>query len=183
MTESSPHDSGHNSPAQSLQSEDEPAVAPELPDEGRLLGVDFGTVRIGLALCDESQRWVTPLDTYNRRNLRSDAAHFASLVKQDGVAGIVVGLPIHCDGKESQKSKEVRQFCVWLSEATGVPVTQFDERFTTAEARRLLDERPMSAKKKKKKLDGVAAHLILSHFLDSARHCDHEPSGLDDQPT
>lgn len=178
MTEGSQNDSERSEVPPPLE------IHPDImPEQGRLLGVDFGTVRIGLALCDESQRWVTPLDTYNRRNLRLDAAHFASLVTNEGVAGIVVGLPIHCDGKESQKSKEVRQFCIWLSDATSVPVTQFDERFTTAEARRLLDERPMSAKKKKKKLDGVAAHLILSHFLDSTRKFGQQSAGLDDQPT
>ncbi len=153
-----------------------------LPANGRLLGVDFGTVRIGLAMCDESQNWVTPLDTYSRRNERLDGAHFANLSKAESLVGIVVGLPIHCDGKESQKSHEVRKFCHWLRGVTNLPIAHYDERFTTAEARRLLGERTLSAKAKKQKLDGVAAYLILSHYLESNRNSPSPAGGLDDAP-
>ena len=143
-----------------------------LATEGRIVGVDFGTVRIGLASCDPSQRWVTPLDTYNRRNERLDGQFFCKLANEEAPVGWVLGLPIHCDGKESKKSKEVREFAVWLKELTSLPVAFFDERFTTAEAKRLLREADLSHAKRKKTIDRLAAHLILTHFLDSQRSGD-----------
>ncbi|MEO8269675.1 MAG: Holliday junction resolvase RuvX, partial [Aureliella sp.] len=84
---------------------------------------------------------------------------------QEQLVGWIVGLPIHCSGDESQKSAEARQFAAWLGERTGLPVALFDERFTTAEARQLLNETDLSPKKRRQRLDGMAAHLILSHYL------------------
>lgn len=138
-----------------------------LPEEGRLGGIDFGTVRLGLATCDPSQQWVTPYDTYQRRNVRLDGEFFIELAKKEHLVGWVIGLPIHCDGKESQKSKEVRTFAKWLNELTHLPYLFYDERFSTREARRLLQDTGLSSSQKKQKLDRLAAHLILSHFLDS----------------
>ena len=157
------------------------ATPAELPTAGRLGGVDFGTVRVGLAVCDPSQHWVTPLETYQRRREALDAAYFVHLSKQEQIVGWVVGLPIHCDGQESQKSTEARRFAQWLSKLTSKPVALFDERFTTAEARRLLQQAELSPAKRKKRLDRVAAHLILSHYLESRhRSSSGNPLGLDD---
>ena len=148
-----------------------------LPIQGRLAGIDFGSVRIGLALSDPSQNWVTPLATYTRCGERQDINYFLRLVSQEQLVGWVIGLPIHCSGDESQKSAEARR---WLGEQTNLPVALFDERFTTAEARQLLNQTQLSPQKKRQRLDGLAAHLILTHFL-AARGC--SPSGnagLDD---
>ncbi len=81
-----------------------------LPVSGRLLGIDFGTVRIGVAISDANQKIASPLETYTRRNAKLDAEHFTKLVKQESVVGIVVGLPVHMSGDESKKSLEVREF-------------------------------------------------------------------------
>ncbi|MCA9127793.1 MAG: Holliday junction resolvase RuvX [Planctomycetales bacterium] len=140
-----------------------------LPSIGRLAGLDYGSARIGIAICDPSQTWISPLETYSRRNAKLDGEFFGRLVEEEALVGFVVGLPIHCDGKESQKSAEARSFGTWLTDLTGLPVVLFDERFTTSEARQLLAQHAGSGKKKRKKLDGLAAHLILSHFLDSSR--------------
>jgi putative holliday junction resolvase len=141
----------------------------DLPTEGRLAGIDYGSVRVGIATCDPSQRWVTPYDTYQRRNDKLDAAFFIELARREAVQGWVLGLPIHCDGKESQKSTEVRRFAEWLEAATDLPFALFDERFTTAEARHLLRDASLSSTKKKKQLDRLAAHLILTGFIESRR--------------
>jgi len=146
-----------------------PSFCEELPTSGRLLGIDYGTVRIGLAMCDESQRWVTPLDTYHRSNLKQDERFFSDLITREQVRGIVLGLPIHSDGRESQKSQEVRQFQVWLAGLSEVPSIFQDERFTTAEAQRLMKAAGLKHAKRKKHVDRLAAHLILEHFLES-RH-------------
>ncbi|MCC6508357.1 MAG: Holliday junction resolvase RuvX [Pirellulaceae bacterium] len=145
-------------------------ISEELPEAGRLLGIDYGTVRMGLAMCDESQRWVTPLDTYHRRNERLDEQFLSQLISKELIRGIVIGLPIHSDGAESQKSREVRDFHLWLARFTDVPCVFQDERFTTAEATRLLREAGLNHEQRKKRVDRLAAHLILDHFLESRRH-------------
>lgn len=155
-------------------------ISEDLPDSGRLLGIDYGTVRIGLAMCDESQRWVTPLDTYNRRNARLDEKFLGALVERENICGVVMGLPIHSDGAESQKSREVRDFHLWLARFIDVPCVFQDERFTTAEANRLLREAGLNHEQRKKRVDRLAAHLILEHFLESRRHRAGHLSPLDD---
>lgn len=142
----------------------------QVPREGRLGGIDYGTVRIGIATCDPSQTWATPYDTYACRSPALDDAYFRDLVASQNLVGWVIGLPIHCDGQESQKSKEVRKFAERLANATSLPCCFYDERFSTREARRLLQDSGLGHQKKKSRLDRLAAHLILSHFLDS-RSC------------
>lgn len=152
----------------------------ELPRQGRLAGVDFGTVRIGLAICDPSQSWVTPYDTYLCRNPRLDASYFQMMATREQLVGWVLGLPIHCDGNESRKSGEVRRFAEWLAELSKLPIALFDERFTTAEAKKLLRDSGLSRQKRKKSLDRLAAHLILSHFLESRDKIDRPNMPLED---
>src|SRR5438128_2108490 len=97
----------------------------------RLLGVDFGTVRIGLAITDPDLRIASPLATYARKGAEEDQRFFRRLAEEEEVGGIVLGLPIHLDGREGEKAREARQFGQWLVRATGLPVTFWDERFTT----------------------------------------------------
>jgi putative holliday junction resolvase len=154
-----------------------------LPDVGKLAGIDYGTVRVGIATCDPSQRWVTPFGTYVRRNDALDGEYFANFAIRESIQGFVIGLPIHCDGKESQKSAEVRRFAEWLESVTDLPFALYDERFTTAEARQLLREVGLSSAQKKKQLDRLAAHLILTGFIDSRRHRVSQNEAIDDAGT
>jgi putative holliday junction resolvase len=150
------------------------------PNHGRLASIDFGTVRIGIAICDPSRTWTGPLDTYTRRNEVMDRDYFQRLADRESITGWVIGLPIHCDGNESQKSKEVRDFADWLSTWTNLPYRFFDERFTTRLANRLLGAAELTRKKKKAKIDRVAAHLILEGYLEADRHGSNAPpQGLD----
>lgn len=169
-------------PSQDEEIEDpdrQPGIQMEIPQEGKLAGVDFGTVRVGIAICDPSQQWATPLETYQRRNEKLDKNWFQQLCKEESIAGWVIGLPVHCDGQESQKSQEVRKFAGWLQTISGLPYALYDERFTTAEARNLLNQSTMSGKKKKQQVDQIAAYLILSHFLGN-RSSDAASRGLED---
>jgi putative holliday junction resolvase len=152
----------------------------DLPKDGRIAAIDYGSVRHGIAICDPSQHWVTPFDTYVRRNEKLDREFFASFVKREMVQGFVIGLPIHCDGKESQKSEEVRKFCDWLGKVTELPMALYDERFSTAEARTLLRDSGLTSAQKKERLDRLAAYLILSGFLESRRRGDSQNEALDD---
>ncbi|MFO0939216.1 MAG: Holliday junction resolvase RuvX [Pirellulales bacterium] len=138
-----------------------------LPKQGRLAGIDFGNARIGVSTCDPTQNFVTPLETYNRRNDRLDSQYFQQLATSEQLVGWVIGLPIHCDGKESQKSNEARSFAVWLTELTGLPHTFYDERFSSKEARVLMYDTGWTPKQKKKNVDRLAAYLILKHFLEA----------------
>jgi putative holliday junction resolvase len=89
---------------------------------GRLAGVDYGTVRIGVAVTDADQKFASPLENYTRRGEAADAKFFQRLAQEERIISFVVGLPVHLDGYESQKSLEARKFGDWLSQTTGVPV-------------------------------------------------------------
>jgi putative Holliday junction resolvase len=147
-----------------------------IPTKGRLAGIDFGSVRIGISICDTEQNFVNPLETYCRRNERLDSEYFGKLARDENLVGWVVGLPIHCDGNESPKSLECRAFGNWLTEKTGLPHTLYDERYSSKEARRLMWDTGWSPKKKKKNLDRMAAYLILEHFLQARKFQDMPPT-------
>jgi len=138
----------------------------ELP--GRVAGIDFGTVRIGIALSDPGRTIATAKENYTRRGGDADARHFRRLAAEEEVALFVVGLPIHLDGRESEKSIEARQFGRWLGEVTGVPVEFFDERFTSVEAEQLLLGAKLTSKRRKRRLDMIAAQIMLSAYLESS---------------
>lgn len=140
-----------------------------VPREGRLAGVDYGTVRIGISVCDPGQRLASPFENYTRRTRELDAAYFKKLVADERLAGLVVGLPIHTDGNESQKSREARQFAAWLGEITGLPVQLYDERYTSALAEQYLAQGELTKKKRKARLDMLAAQILLASFLESDR--------------
>ena len=132
-----------------------------------MAGVDFGTVRIGIAVSDFSQTIASPLEVYTRRNEELDAKYFLELMEREQVLGFVVGLPVHLSGDASQKSREAVLFGEWLRKLTSVPVTWFDERFTTLMARELLNQGAMSGKKRKAQLDKLAAQILLAAFLEA----------------
>lgn len=135
--------------------------------KGRLLGVDYGTVRVGLAVSDADRIIASPLETYPRRDAKADAAYFAKLVKAERIVGLVVGLPLHTGGEEGVKAKEARDYVRWLGDATGLPVVMWDERCTTAAAEDALWDAGLSHKKRKDRRDRVAAQIILQGYLDA----------------
>jgi putative Holliday junction resolvase len=134
---------------------------------GRLLGVDYGDVRVGLAVSDPDRILASPLATYTRRDAESDAAYFRQAVKAEEIVGIIVGLPLHTDGREGLKAKEAREFGGWLGTVTGLPVDFADERFTTVFAESALWNAGLTHKKRKERRDRVAAQLLLQTYLDA----------------
>ncbi len=134
----------------------------------RLLGVDYGTVRVGLAVSDPEHRIASPLTTYERRGRQGDEPYFRKLVEEEEVGRIVVGLPVHTDGHEGQKAAEARKFGAWLAEVTGLPVTYYDERFTTVEAEGFLLAAGLTNKRRKARRDRVAAQILLQSYLDAS---------------
>ena len=104
------------------------------PVSGRIAGIDYGTVRIGVAITDRDQLLASPYANYNVRGRDKDADWFREFAEQERVAYFVVGLPVHLSGDESQKSIEAREFGDWLRGVTGRPVQYFDERYTSKHA-------------------------------------------------
>ncbi len=155
-------------------------MSDQFPTVGRLAGIDFGTVRIGIAISDQNQTLASPFENYQVRTDRLDAKYFEAFNNEEQIKGFVVGLPVHNSGDESEKSKQAREFGRWLTEVTRRPVKFFDERFTTAMARELMQEANLSPKQRKKRLDKIAAQIILASYLESDRK-DAVNQALDDQ--
>jgi putative Holliday junction resolvase len=139
------------------------------------LGVDYGDVRVGLATSDPDRKIAFPLTTYSRAGQARDAAFFSALVKEEAVVGLVVGLPVHLDGREGIKAAAARAFGEWLGAATGLPVVYFDERFSTAQAEAALWDAGLTHKRRKSRRDRVAAQIILQAYLDAG--CPADPAG------
>jgi putative Holliday junction resolvase len=152
------------------------------PTPTRLLGVDFGTVRVGLAVSDPDRKLAFPLEVYERRSRDADAAFFRALVQREEVAGLVVGLPVHLDGREGEKAVAARAFGAWLTEVTGLPVTFCDERFTTVQAESALWEAGLTHKRRKQRRDKVAAQMLLQGYLDAGCPAETPLEPLDDPP-
>ena len=148
--------------------------SPILP--GRIGGVDYGAVRIGVAISDPGRVLASPLENYTRRTPELDAKHFQQLAVEETIVLWVVGLPVHLDGRESPKSLEARCFGEWLAQVTGVPVEFYDERFTSSEAEQFLLQAELSRKRRKKRIDMLAAQIMLSGYLES-RTKGQEPPG------
>jgi putative Holliday junction resolvase len=138
-----------------------------VPRRGRLLGLDFGTRRIGIALCDDDQRIASPLENYNRLRPEADALRLKTLAGEYRAVGLVVGLPLHMGGEEGQKAREARRFGAWAASATSLPLAFWDERLTSSLAEEYLRSAQLSPKKRKMRLDKVAAQIMLQSYLES----------------
>ena len=145
---------------------------------GRIAAIDFGTVRIGIAISDPQQSIASPYENYKRRDSLQDSRRFRQLVEDEGVVQFIVGLPLHLDGRESPKSNEARKFGAWLEAETSVPVNYHDERFTSVEAEQQMLSVNMTRSKRKQRRDMLAAQLLLSAYLESDRE-GHDPGAID----
>jgi putative Holliday junction resolvase len=143
--------------------------------------VDYGTVRVGLAITDPDRKIAFPLTTYTRRGKDADAAWFCDLVADEGVSGLVVGLPVHTSGREGQKAGEARAYGAWLAEVTGLAAVFFDERFTTVMAESALWDAGLTHKQRKARRDRVAAQMLLDAYLTAGCPAEAAPGPLGDE--
>src|SRR5271168_3677441 len=104
------------------------------PSHGRVLAIDYGRRRLGLALSDEGRMLATPVETLERVNRRYDVARLKRLVREQGVGQLVVGLPLRLDGTAGDMAAEAREFAARMAKALGLPVALVDERLTSWEA-------------------------------------------------
>jgi len=135
--------------------------------KGKIAGIDYGTVRIGIAVSDADRVLASPYETYIRKSPDKDADYFKRLVSEERITHFVVGLPLHLSGDLSEKAKEVLRFGRWLKTTTGIEVDYMDERYTSVEAERLLREAGLTDKKRKERRDKLAAQILLSTYLEA----------------
>ncbi len=136
----------------------------------RVLGVDLGSRRIGVAASDRSGLIATPLTVVRRgASQKIDHDELARLVREEEAEAIVVGLPLNMDGTEGAAAESARREVERMATVVGVPVYLHDERRTTVEADRVLMENKMKAQARRRVVDKVAAAVILQSWLDSRR--------------
>jgi putative Holliday junction resolvase len=136
----------------------------------RCLGLDLGSKRIGVALCDPDERVATPLTVVERSKSRAhDHANIAKLVAEYEVEAVVVGLPLNMSGKVTAAAQSAKEETEQLRAALGIPVHLHDERLTTVTADRSLMEMEMKADARRRVVDKVAAAVMLQAYLDHRR--------------
>ncbi len=133
----------------------------------RVLGLDLGARRIGVAVSDDAGRMALPLETLVRRDAKKDVAALTELATAQRAEAFVIGLPLRTDGREGPEAEASRRFAAKLEAKSGLPVHWVDERFTTAIAERALAESGRRGRKKKAVVDAVAATLLLRTWLEA----------------
>ena len=139
----------------------------------RVLGIDYGMKRIGLAISDPTETIATPLDTLLRRQgKRPPVSKIKSIAIEQGAKHLVIGLPLNPEGNETEWSEEVRAFGVKLSKRTNLQVSFVDERMTSVRAERTVRSigLPKNKRENKARIDAAAAQLILQNWLDLRKH-------------
>ena len=135
---------------------------------GRVLGLDLGQSRIGVAISDAERRVAVPIGTI-RTGAPADVKAIAAIVREEGVSQIVVGHPISLSGRKGEAADHAERFAQALNDFLQVPVILRDERFTTVQAERRLAQAGVRGRARREVVDQTAATIILQDFLDSER--------------
>ena len=149
----------------SLITTDRNAFRDALPSGGRLIGLDVGTKTIGTALCDAGWSFASPATLIRRTKFTKDKEALIAMIAQQGVKGLVIGLPLNLDGSESPRSQSTRAFarnCADLG-----PILLWDERWSTVAVERTMIEQDMSRAKRAERIDNLAAAHILQAAIDA----------------
>jgi len=134
----------------------------------RILGLDYGEKRIGVAICDELGMTAQGLPTVIRKNKKHDLDILSNLIKKYTVEKIVIGYPVRIDGSEGVQCDKVNSFSMLLSKTFSLPVIRWQETLSTKEAEEILMNSGVRWQKRKKVVDKLAACLILQNYLDAA---------------
>tara|TARA_B100000029_G_scaffold307412_1_gene300183 strand:+ start:79 stop:534 length:456 start_codon:yes stop_codon:yes gene_type:complete len=138
----------------------------KITNKSRLLGLDLGTKRIGIAICDDRQSIATPLITIKNEGLKKLVDELQMIIKENNIEGIVVGNPINMDGSLGPSAQSVKDICVYISKNIEIPLSLWDERLSTIGAFNLSSELDINISKKLKNIDKNAAAFILQGVLD-----------------
>ena len=137
---------------------------------GKILSVDFGDVRTGLAISDPSRFLASGIGYISPGGIEKTADAVSETAIKEKVSAIVVGLPKNMDGSEGSRANRCKKFASMLEERTGLPVIMFDERMTTMTASRYLNETNTRGAKRKQVIDTLSAQIILQNCLDRLKH-------------
>lgn len=139
-----------------------------LTKKGALLALDVSDNNIGIAISDETRKFSAPHSVYARVKFQQDAEYLLKYVRHEKIAGIIVGFPLNMDDTIGPRAQSCRSFALNLSRLTEVPIVLADERLSTAEAHDMADSLGMNANERAKKLDAIAAHMILERAINQA---------------
>lgn len=156
--------------ANRLAPELSPATSPE--DPRRILAIDYGILRLGLAISDELQSTARPLTVLKRTNRRELFRNLRKICRDYGVARILVGHPVHLSGDSSPMAEEATKFAARLRKELNLDVELADERLTTWEARQTIRESGLSSRRKSALVDDVAAAILLREYLNRTQALD-----------
>jgi putative Holliday junction resolvase len=135
-------------------------------DKCRLIGLDLGSKRIGVSICDEKQLIATPLKTINRNTLNELITELKEIIDENDIKGIVVGNPLNMDGSSGRSSQSVKDTSQKIEETINIPLCLWDERLSTVGAFNLSSQLDVNVSKREKKIDENAAAFILQGAID-----------------
>ena len=135
----------------------------------RIMALDYGDVRIGIALSDVTRFLASGYENYTRKNLDFDCKHIAQIASENNVKIIVIGLPINMDGSKGVRVEKTYEFAEELKKYTSAEIDFLDERLTSVSAEKILISADVSRKKRKEVLDKLSATIILQDYLDVRR--------------
>ena len=133
----------------------------------RVMSLDYGDVRIGIALSDVTRFLASGYENYTRVGLEKDCQHIADIIVNNNVKVVVIGLPLNMDGTEGVRVEKTREFAEELQKYTDAKIDFLDERLTSVSAEKILISADVSRKKRKEVLDKLSATIILQDYLDS----------------
>ena len=150
---------------------DEIHATPPAAFAGRMLGIDFGLKRVGLAVSDPMQIIARALETMQYQSRKELLRRLVESIRQHEIVGVVIGLPRHMDGSEGEMAKTVRDLMAELARRVAIPIVAWDERLSSVQAQRALREMGISARNTKRgDIDRLAAVFILQSYLDSLKN-------------
>jgi len=138
--------------------------------KGRLLGVDFGDRRTGIAISDNTRFIASARETVQNNGLNDCVRIVSDIAKKEEVSGIIIGLPVNMDGSYGERAEKCKYFGSQVEETSGICVDFCDERMTTMEASRYLGESGTFGKKRKKVIDALSAQIILQNYIDKLKY-------------
>ena len=138
----------------------------KIDKKSRLLGIDPGKKRIGIAICDENKIVATPYTTIIKNNFSNFLAEINKIIYDNDIRGIIIGNPINMDGSPSQSSQSAKDLAINLSKNISIPITMWDERLSSRGAFNLFNDLNVNTSKKISKLDENSATFILQGALD-----------------
>ena len=142
------------------------ALKDKLDNNSRLLGLDLGSKRIGVSVCDDRRKIATPYKTIQFTNIENLSSELTDIIKENNISGIIVGNPLNMDGSFGKSSQSIRDKAKIIEEKIGIPVCLWDERLSTSGAYSLSSDLDIKFSQKKKKIDEKAATFILQGAID-----------------